>query len=475
MMGEAGITLAQMMDVAGKRVVVMGLGRFGGGLGVTRWLAERGADVLVTDLEPVERLAGSVEGLRDLTDRGVVALRLGEHAVSDFTGADLIVANPAVPRPWENPYLCAAEGAGVPITTEIGLTIGSLGEEARSRTIGITGSVGKSTTTAMIHAALSQAPSPPHSLAPDIRLGGNIGGSLLADQRPITERTRVILELSSFQLYWLERSPPFVGGWSPHVALVTNIAPNHLDWHGDFDHYQQSKRFLLAHQRPGDYALLGRSVESWSSGTPGTPVFPDRSAWEGALLLPGAHNRLNASAALAACRACDPETDPAVFIRAIAEYPGLPHRLQLVAQRTLPAGGAPVRFYNDSKSTTPEAALTALEALATMPGSSWERIHLIAGGYDKGADLSPIAVLAERLGGLYTIGATGAAIAASVPHAARARCLECGTLDRAVEAATNRLQPGDCLLLSPGCASWDQFVNFEARGEMFLRLVGSTG
>lgn len=446
-----------MADLAGIRVVVMGLGRFGGGVGVTRWLAEQGADVLVTDLETEASLGGSVAAIGDLVESGRVTLRLGGHNVSDFTTRDLVVANPAVPRPWENRFLRAAEAAGVPVTTEIALLVSRL--PSRARTIGVTGSVGKSTTAAMIAHALGEA-------AGDTVLGGNLGGSLLGRLGSITGGTWVVLELSSAMLYWLERDPALAGerAWSPHVAVVTNLAANHLDWHGDLDHYRASKQRLLRHQREGDHAILGPSVADWRAVTPAASCTVDAEALGLPLAIPGAHNRENAAAALLACRAAEPGIDPARFAGAIAAFPGLPHRLQLVAE----VGG--VRFYNDSKSTTPGAALTAVAAIAAMPGMSRERIHLIAGGYDKQIDLSPIADAAPGLAGLYTVGQTGRALAdLAVSRGARARFAE--TISGAVEAALPGLAPGHALVLSPGCASWDQFENYEKRGEFFIRCV----
>ncbi|MFN7022584.1 MAG: glutamate ligase domain-containing protein, partial [Phycisphaerales bacterium] len=171
------------------------------------------------------------------------------------------------------------------------------------------------------------------------------------------------------------------------------------------------------------------------------------------------------TAALAACRAAMPGYRADRFESAIASFTGLPHRLQLVGERRR-GGAEPMRFYNDSKSTTPESCLRAIEALCEMPGFGAGRIHLIAGGYDKGSDLSGIAAAAERLAGLYTIGKTGPALAASARNA-----LSAGTLDAAFAAALERMRPGDALLLSPGCASWDQFINYEKRGETFIRLV----
>lgn len=458
-----------MTDLAGKRVTVMGLGRFGGGIGVTRWLCSQGADVLVTDKDAATELAGSVAQIQPLIDSGQVALRLGEHNVSDFTTTDLVVANAAVPRPWENRFLRATTAAGIPITTEISLTIDALRARGVHRTIGITGSAGKSTTTAMIHHALttSDVRHPPS----DIFMGGNIGGSLLADLDRITGRSIIILELSSAMLYWLEQtlSPK----WSPHVAVITNVSPNHIDWHGEFDHYAASKKHLLEHQRSGDAAILGDSLWDWRTATCAHTERINAASFTTHLLLPGDHNRTNAAGALAACRALVPETDPGTLARAIAAFAGLAHRLQLVAETRLPArSGDPVRFYNDSKSTTPESALKAIAALEGIPGFTRSKLHLIAGGYDKGSDLTPIAQLGAQLAGLYTIGVTGPSIARVARLSAPGdRVFECETLAVAFETALNQMRPGDALLLSPGCASWGQYINFEQRGDEFVRLV----
>jgi UDP-N-acetylmuramoylalanine--D-glutamate ligase len=441
-----------MFDPAGKRVTVMGLGRFGGGVGVTRWLAAQGDDVLVTDLAPEDELAASLAKIRDLVEAGSVTLRLGEHNVSDFTTCDAVVAGPGVPQPWDNRYIRAAEAAGLPVLTEIGLLVERLNRE---RTIGVTGSVGKSTTSAMIAHALREC-------AHEALLGGNIGGSLLEDLSRITPATWVVLELSSFMLYWLDRM-----SWSPHVAVVTNIAPNHLDWHGSFEEYVRCKQAILRHQEQGDTAVLGPGVEEWGGSTSGSVVLPEE--FIGSLRVPGRHNIENAAIAMAACLATGCGASATELGGALGTFPGLPHRLQLVAERSLPRqAGTPARFYNDSKSTTPESALRAVEALAEMPGMGTPRIHLIAGGYDKGSDLAPIAKLGAALGGLYTIGATGPAIAADTPRGA---ALQCGTLEVAVATALKRMRPGDALLLSPGCASWDQYANYEERGDEFIRLV----
>ncbi len=462
------------MDLAGKRVTVMGLGRFGGGVGVARWLVEQGADVLVTDLEPVERLVDSVAKLRDLVDRGSVTLRLGEHNVSDFTTTDLVVANPAVPKPWENRFLRAAASGGVPITTEIGLAVSRID---RSRVVAVTGSAGKSTTSAMIHRALE-------GCGREAAFGGNIGGSLLPLIGPgiggrsreavrIGAQTFVVLELSSFMLYWLggglgsgsgegrgEASGSVGGGWSPHVAVVTNLSPNHLDWHVGIEHYRRSKRNILASQQAGDIAVLGPGVHDWETAPGVRRILIEARAGVSGLALPGAHNALNAAVALEATCALDPTLERGAAERAIRDFPGLPHRLQLVAQAPATAKAAGARFFNDSKSTTPESTLLAVDSVRDA-ARGLSHVHLIAGGYDKGSDLTPVAALARELGGLYTIGATGPAIAAGAGGLPPDRVFECRTLAAAFERACSRLSPGGVLLLSPACASWDQYENFE--------------
>lgn len=402
----------------------MGLGRFGGGAGVTRWLAAQGASVLVTDLARPDDLAEALRGITDLVDAGSATLRLGGHDEADFRGADLVVANPAVPRPWENPMLAAASAAGVPLTTEIRLLVEHLD---RRRVIGVTGTAGKSTTSAMTHHVLKASGVP-------CRLGGNIGGSLLPEVHAIGTGEWVVLELSSAMLHWLR-------GWSPGVAVLTNVEPNHLDWHGSFEHYARCKVQIFTDQRPGEAQLRGDEVPR--------AALPELS-------VPGEHNRRNARLALAAACAAVPGLDRAAAAAALASFRGLPHRLEFVAE----SRGR--RFYNDSKSTTPSATRLAVEALGD-PG----RVHLIVGGYDKQIDLAPLVVETRRVAGVYAIGQTGPRLAG----AAGAGADDCGTLDVAVERALSRMKPGDVLLLSPGCASWDQFENYEKRGEAFAALV----
>ncbi len=443
-----------MSEFAGKRVLVMGLGRFGGGLGVTRYLAAEGARVVVTDLLPASELAEPVAELGEFVSAGSVELRLGGHDKRNFDAADVVVANPAIRTPWRDPFLERVRARGGRITTEIELVVSRLA--CRDRVVGVTGTVGKSTTAAMIARGLEASGCRVH-------LGGNIGGSLLGTT--IGDDDFVVLELSSAMLWWLP-------AWSPGVAVLTNIAPNHLDWHETQEHYIESKLKLFDHQRDGDGRVLGsaelHSVVGFTSRrvreriVNGADVERRRS--DGtfpAMLAPGAHNAINAMVAAEATALVTlggVTTDAA--LERIATFPGLPHRLELVRE----VKG--VRYYNDSKSTSPEATIRAIEAVGPA-----RRVHLIAGGYDKGVDLGPLVQAARGCKRVYTIGATGEKLAAGAncETAGSLGSRHCGTLPAAMAAVSP--EPDDVVLLSPGCASWDQFTNFESRGAAFRALV----
>ena len=437
------------MELNGRRIVVMGLGRFGGGVGVTRFLAERGARVLVTDTADPVTLEDSLAKLDGLN----VDLRLGEHREADFAGADMVVVNPAV-KPGDNRYLRAAREAGAELTSEMGLLVGHL--PGRHRTIGITGTAGKSTVTAMIGHVLSEALGKRR-----VHVGGNLGGSLLSRLDAIGPDDPVVLELSSFMLERLRDQQ-----WSPAVAVVTNLTANHLDWHGSFEAYAAAKQVMLAHQRPGDRAVIRGRAERHLTLAPGVNRIEAAEAMQAVsaitMKLPGEHNRDNAVTATMAVLAATLHAaglDADRIARSLAAFPGLPHRLQLAGQR----GG--VRCFNDSKSTTPDAVR---QALACFPPGT---VHLILGGRDKGSDLPALAAdVAATCRGVYTIGETGPALAQAVSEAGGvAHCVQ--TLDAATAAATAAASPGEVVVLSPGFASMDQFHNYEHRGQAFIEAL----
>lgn len=448
-------------DLSGKRVTIMGLGRFGGGVAVAQYLAALGADLLVTDLADAESLTGALAELQPLIDSGQVTLRLGEHNVSDFTTCDLVIANPAVPKPWDNRFLRAAAAASIPITTEIRLSIERI--PAGATIIGVTGSAGKSTTASMIAHALKKS-----WQGGRVIFAGNIGRSLLHETMSPTDC--IVLELSSAQLHWL--GPDSLSGPAavlrPDVAVFTTLSKNHIDWHGSFEHYRESKRTLAdaASQTAGTIIASQHAAEAFGF----TSTIPLNNALE--LALPGQHNRANASLALAASaaalrKASQPLPDQSV----LADFAGLPHRLQLVTDTEL--GAERFRAFNDSKCTTPDGVRLAIDAFDEPGEVGASRVWLIAGGYDKGTDPAPIANAGSRCARALCIGDTGAALAQAITEQnGRAAFVE--TLDRAVSQAISEIMhdPGPAvLLLSPGFASWDQFANYEKRGEAFSKAL----
>jgi len=428
-----------MDDLRNKRVTVAGLGHFGGQIAAARWLIEQGAKVLVTDKQPADRLANSVEQLKDLP----IQWRLGEHRVQDFTDTDLVVASPAIPP--RNEFLTAARDAGVPIATEIRLFI----ERCPAKIVAVTGTKGKSTTTALL-APMLQTRHKTH-------LGGNIGRSLLADLARISPTDLVVLELSSFMLHYLREIQ-----WSPHGAVVTMLAEDHLDWHGSAAQYLEAKKTIVAFQKPSDFAVLGAEVElarDFAAATAAPIVWFNTRGKRFDLLIPGEHNQFNAQAAFAAAAVMGVSWDEAQS--AVKDFRGLPHRLELVHERD------GVRYYNDSIATIPQAAVAALEAFEPRT------VIQIVGGFDKALAFDEMCdALASRAKAVLCIGQTGSKIEAllrqrgGVVH-------QCENLPSAMRMAKKNAREGDVVLLSTGCASYGQFTNFEERGEQFAQLARS--
>jgi UDP-N-acetylmuramoylalanine--D-glutamate ligase len=427
-----------MPELRDLRITVAGLGRFGGGIEVSRWLASRGARVLVTDREPAQKLRESVEKLSGLP----IALRLGEHRIEDFTQTDLVVTSPAIPP--DNEFLQTARAAGVPVTTEIRLFI----ERCPCPIVGVTGTKGKSTTTAMLGEVLRTRF--------NTWVGGNIGGSLLDRMEQMRPEHLVVLELSS---YMLEHLRPM--RWSPHVAVLTMVSSDHLEWHGSQERYVDAKKNIVRFQTSSDFAVLPQD-DACSAGfaaeSAGAVVgFGEGEHFE--LPLIGAHNQRNAQATFTAARLLG--VDRAAAAKALRGFRGLPHRLQVIAERN------GVRYVNDSIATIPQAAIAACDA---FPEGT---VIQIVGGYDKHLDMRQMCrALAARCKAVLTIGALGPALAQQMRSVSgRAEIAECGDLTQAIRKAIAIAGPGDTILLSPGCASYDQFVNFEARGEQFTRLI----
>jgi len=457
------------MELRGRKVTIMGLGRFGGGLGAALFALDQGARVTVTDLKPADQLAESVAALRGRP----VVLHLGGHADEDFRGADVLVASPAVPK--SSPYLAVARQAGARVTSEMNLFL----QRCVAPVVAVTGSAGKSTTAALLARSLGAR----HR----VHFGGNIGRSLLADLPDIRPDDRVCLELSSYQL-----EDAAALGWSPKTAVVTNLSPNHLDHHGSMAAYAAAKQAILRYQRRGDMAVLPAppaggdaddyGVSGWDALTPAavyrfstsrrlaegayldgprcvvdTGGTREEVALADALSLPGRHNAANFLAAALAARLDGVPLEETA--RATRDFAGLPHRMTPAGE----AGG--VRYVNDSKATTPASARVALEAFDGP-------VVAIAGGYDKKIDLAPLAdALAERARAVLLVGETARLLEELLTARGYAGAEIAGTLDRAVARAAQLAEPGETVLLSPGHASWDQFASYEERGERFEALV----
>lgn len=444
----------------------MGLGRFGGGVGVVRYLLSAGARVTLTDLQSEELLSESLQ-LIDVDQ--LSELVLGEHREQDFTDADLVVINPGIVA-HRNRYVRAAVQAKVPVTTEINL----FWERCSARTIVVTGTVGKSTTATLIHTLMTAS-------GARCRLGGNIGHSLLPEVDQLREDDWVVLELSSFQLEYLRPLQP-----TPDITVVTNLFPNHLDWHGTFEQYRSAKQVAIQNQSESGIAVLnGDDVDVSQWPTRGRKVVfgaaPEHHEFvqvtgSGLVLqldgrqetltasdLPETlchpHSRSNLAAALATVGACRPLSRN-VIDQALKSFQPLAHRLEDLGT----CSG--VRFVNDSKATTPEAAISGIE-------SSSKPLVLIAGGKDKQIDITELCrKISENVKAVALIGDTALLMALLLPEYGRGLVYSTHNhLESAFRWAMKHATPGDTVLLSPGCSSDSQFLNYEDRGDQFRRLV----
>lgn len=442
--------------IPGARVTVMGLGLFGGGAGAARFLASGGAKVTVTDLRGAADLRESVQALRDLP----IEFHLGGHREEDFASADWVLLNPAIAP--DNPWIAKARS----LETEMNLFV----KLCRARTIAaVTGSNGKTTATALIGEVLSRGPC-------RTWVGGNIGVSLLGRVGEIAPDDLVVLELSSFQLEHLDALRR-----SPNVSVVMNLTPNHLDRHGTMEAYADAKRAIVRHQGPADWKVLNADdpIVSAFTSPSGTATFggngdvrygAEKVQWrllgrEGEIdvagrRIPGAFNLQNMAAAAAASRLAAPDWDG--WERAAGEafrtFPGVEHRLEFVGEF------GRVKYYNDSIATNPESTLAALD---TLPGP----FVLLAGGYDKKLPFDALGrAIASRVRVAVLMGPTAPAIAKAIGEGAT-EILRASDFDEAVRKAQSAARPGDTVLLSPACASFDMFRNFAERGRRFKELV----
>ena len=468
---------------SGKHYAVLGLARSGlatvdallaSGAKVTAWDDDEAARATLRSSLPRSGGEGSHPqdggGVNDASDHPSTIASPGNgsppHAthgeelrIADFTTADLsqfdsIVVTPGLPLN-RHPIAQRARDAGVEIIGDIELFARARSELPPHKVIGITGTNGKSTTTALVHHILQTAGVP--SL-----MGGNIGLPILA-QEPLTQNENgvgvYVLELSSYQI-------DLTKSLDCDVAVLLNITPDHLDRYESFEAYAASKVRLLGMQSSGAVVIDARSItKDYVKARHGgselwfiideTPLHPlligQQSEWRG---LQGPHNLANTAAAVSVCRELE-LWDSQIGV-ALKTYPGLPHRMERIRDRD------GVLFVNDSKATN---ATATAPALAAFPAIRW-----ILGGQAKSDELDECAPFFGHVRSAYTIGEAGALFARILGEAGVAAA-ECGTLEVAVKAAAHDAQPGDTVLLSPACASFDQYRDFEARGDAFRLAV----
>jgi UDP-N-acetylmuramoylalanine--D-glutamate ligase len=445
-------------DFEGKHVLVVGLARTGEA--VSLFAAGYGATVTATDEKPESRLAATAEKLRAVG----VRLELGGHTPEAYREKDLVVVSPGVPS--NLPLLVGARKAGIPVWSEIELAWRLL----RGRLLAITGSNGKTTTTALTAHLLKTAGLP-------TLVGGNIGTPLLALVESSTDSMVTVAELSSFQLENIE-------AFRPEIGVLLNLTPDHLDRYTSFEEYAAAKMQLFRNQLEQDCAVLNaddpevtkrmpsRQQVYWFSRQKrvatgaflrdGQILFRRDGdevslGWRADLALRGEHNVENVLAAAAAAYLAGAE--PGAIAKGVKTFRGVEHRLEFVAE----IGG--VGFFNDSKATNVDAARKAIEA---FPGP----LIVILGGKDKGSPYTPLAEpLRQRARAAILMGAAADKLAAdlgpSVPY------VHAETLSRAVELAMSAARPGDTVLLAPACSSFDQFESYEHRGRVFKELVGN--
>jgi len=444
------------IELAGKQVLVVGLARTG--VATALFCAARGARVTATEERPESQIAETAAKLR----AAGVTLELGGHGAKTFVEQDLIVPSPGVPPTM--PALAAARAIGVPVWSEIELAWRFL----RGRLICITGSNGKTTTTSLIGHILETAGVP-------VQVAGNIGTPLISRVDVSSDSGFTVVEASSFQL-------ESISAFRPDVAVLLNLTPDHLDRHGSFEVYGRAKARMFENQTEEDFAVINADDEAAAQYAPSRPqvawfsrkkrvengcfvrddvIVFRRAGTETVMLrrrdigLRGGHNVENVLAAVATAKLVGVE--PEAIVEGVRGFAGVEHRIEYVAT----VGG--VEYFNDSKATNVDAALKALDAFSG-------NVIVILGGKDKGCDYAILQdALRQHARSVLLIGSSAEKIESQLAGAVPVE--HAGTMARAVELAAELAKPGDTVLLSPACASFDQFDNYEHRGRVFKQLV----
>jgi UDP-N-acetylmuramoylalanine--D-glutamate ligase len=446
------------MELNGKRVLVVGLGK--SGVASALFMQAHGARVTVSDTKSGDELRNEIPVL---LDHGIT-VETGGHGDRTFRGQDLIVVSPGVPV--DAPPLVQARALGEAVIGEIELASQFL----PGPVIAITGSNGKTTTTTLAGEIMVAAGFP-------TLVGGNIGTPAISLAERAKSETVIVLEISSFQLETVKT-------FRPKVAVVLNVTPDHLDRHHTFEIYADAKARIFENQQGSDFAVLNaddptcvamaartraqvfwfsrqKEVQQGAWVRDGNVVFRDGTGQKEILQvseipLKGAHNLENVLAAVcaAALMGCPPEK----IRQAVCAFKAVEHRLEFVA--TIRG----VDYYNDSKATNVDATIKALESFPA-------NIHLILGGKDKGSDYTVLDdLLRQRVKRVYTIGAAATKIESQIKNV---EVVHAETLENAIRKANAVARPGDVVLLAPACASFDQFKSYEHRGKVFKEIVGT--
>ena len=446
------------MNLTGKKIVVIGMGRTG--IAVAMFLGKQGAKVIVTDEQPIDKWGKEFEQIA--TEKW---LEIGDYNTRILTGACIVVPSPGVPP--GNDLLVEALKKNIPVISEIEIAYRFL----KVPVIAVTGTNGKTTTTTLLGEILQYS-------GKKTFVGGNIGNPLIEYVEGSQNDDFIVAEISSFQLQWIEKFRPF-------IALLLNITCDHINYHGSFEEYRRIKTRVFANQTKADFAILNAAdpeqeemdriinaqvIKFSSKRVLQKGIFIKKNKIvlriPGAneeqyplsiINLPGLHNAENVMAAIMAARLCGCSQEN--IIAAVAAFRGLPHRIEFVGEKNS------IKFYDDSKGTNVGSVVRALETFARP-------VILLLGGRDKDGDFETLKpLLAAKAKKLILFGEARNRIASLIGKDMPA--LKKAKLREAVESAYKNAQPGDIILLSPGCASFDEFANYKERGNFFKDVVGN--
>lgn len=458
-------------DFKGKKIMVMGLGLHGGGIATVAFLSSLGAKVIVTDLKTKEELAPSLEKLKDLKN---VEYAFGQHRTEDFTRVDMVVKNPSIP--WTNKHIKMALEKKIPVEMDSSLFF----KLCKNPIIGITGTKGKTTTTVLIFEILKEVGNNP------VKAGsGQI--AVLDKLQRITKDSVVVFELSSWRLSALGRNK-----LSPHVAVITNIFPDHLNYYKTMEEYIADKKYIFSNQKPEDFCVINWDNDYLRKMEPEIKSqvikFSEKKIAEGKsvylsegvvylndgidekeviktseIKIRGKHNITNILASIGAGYAMGAKIDQ--MKKAIKNFKGIPYRLEFLRELN------GVKYYNDTSATTPESAIAGINSFK-------EPVVLIAGGSDKNLNMSDFAnTIAEKVKAVVFLKGAGTdkiilALKNALGEEGKSKEFKIvDSIEKAVELAKMEARPGDIILLSPGSASFGLFANEFDRGDKFREAV----